>query len=90
MVFLKKIKNKNFDILKESRNYLLCIVGLRSSDGKTDHAICVVNDWIFDSNYEKALPLNEKSLNICCSSDDRNSTFVEITRGYVLQAYKNI
>jgi hypothetical protein len=87
---IKKIRNKQFDILKDSRNYLLSIVGVRSSDGKTDHAICVVSDWIFDSNYEKALPLNEESLNTCCSSDDRNSTFVEITRGYVLEARNNL
>ena len=84
---VRKIKNKKFNVLTDSQQYLLCLVGIHSSDGKTDHAICIVGKWIFDSNFEKALPLNEDSLNICSSSKERHSTYVGITRGYLLQSF---
>ena len=32
-----------------------------------NHAISVVGNWIFDSNYEKALVLNRASLNMICT-----------------------
>ena len=59
-----------------------------SSDGETDHAICVVGKWIFNSSFEKALPLNEESLQICSSSKERKTSFVGITRGYGLKAHE--
>ena len=35
--------------------------------GNVNHAISVVGNWIFDSNYEKALFLNRTSLEIICT-----------------------
>ena len=32
-----------------------------------NHAISVVGNWIFDSNYEKELFLNRASLNMICA-----------------------
>ena len=64
---------------------MLCILGVRSSDNKTDHAICIVENWIFDSNFEKALELKQESLDICCSSIDRNTGFTKATKGIVLK-----
>ena len=32
-----------------------------------NHAISVVGNWIFDSNYEKSLVLNRASLDIICN-----------------------
>ena len=35
--------------------------------GNVNHAISVVEYWIFDSNYEKALLLNRESLDMICA-----------------------
>jgi hypothetical protein len=76
---------KKWDTVRDVPNYRLCLLGIASSDCKTDHAICVVGKWIFDSNLEKALPLSKESLDICASSAERESVFVKVTRGIVLQ-----
>jgi hypothetical protein len=68
--------------------YMLCVCGIQSSDGKTDHAVCIFGNWIFDSNFKKALPLNMESLNLCSSSADQATTFVRVTRGHLLRKIK--
>ena len=68
MVKLKHYGISNWDVLVESKKYMLCVLGIESSDGKTDHAITIVGDWIFDSNCERALRLSQESLDICSSS----------------------
>jgi hypothetical protein len=83
----KKMR-KGWDPLLEARNYRLCLLGVQSSDFKTDHAICLVGEWIFDSNFPRALPLTEASLNICCSSASRETTFVRVIRGFLLKDRK--
>ena len=35
--------------------------------GNVNHAISVVGNWIFDSNYEKVLVLNRASLDMICT-----------------------
>jgi hypothetical protein len=80
-----KRKKKEWDILHDSKEYLLCLLGIHSSDGKTDHAVTIVGDWIFDSNCERALRLSKESLDICSSSYCRDSHFVKPTRGYMLK-----
>ena len=35
--------------------------------GNLNHAISVAGYWIFDSNYEKSLVLNRKSLEMICA-----------------------
>ena len=35
--------------------------------GNVNRAISVVGNWIFDSNYEKALVLNRASLDMICA-----------------------
>ena len=37
---------------------------------RTDHCITVCGKWIFDSNFEFALPLTKASLNYICSGND--------------------
>ena len=48
-----------------STNFTL--VQLMDSLGNVNHAITVVGNWIFDSNYEKALFLNMASLDMICA-----------------------
>ena len=82
---ITKVPKRNWDILTEAPKYHLCLLGIQSSDGKMDHAICVVGKWIFDSNFEMALPLTTESLDLCSSSEDRYAKFVSVKRGYYLQ-----
>ena len=84
-VALNAKKVKKWDPILSPKTFLLCALGIRSSDGKTDHAICIAGGWIFDSNFEKALPLSIESLNLCSSSSDRESVFEGVTRGHLLR-----
>ena len=55
-----------FDIL----NYIsenVTLVQLMETLGNVNHAISIVGYWIFDSNYEKALPLTRESFDLICS-----------------------
>ena len=76
---------KKWDTLRDAGKFMLCLLGIVSSDGKTDHAICIVGNWIFDSNFERALPLTRESLDICASSADRYTVFTGVTRGILLR-----
>jgi hypothetical protein len=78
-----------WNVIQESPKYVMCLVGLQSSDHKTDHAVSIAGKWIFDSNFEHALPLNQESLDLCCSSDSRKSTFVGVTRVFTLKPMVN-
>ena len=56
----KKRKNKvAFDIINDiSKNVTL--VKLMDTLGNVNHAISIVGNWIFDSNYEKSLCLTRE------------------------------
>ena len=57
---IKYKKMREYKILEDiSENVTL--VQLMDSLGNVNHAISVVGNWIFDSNYEKALFLNRDS-----------------------------
>jgi hypothetical protein len=40
-----------WNIINDSKEYVMCFVGLYSSDSKTDHAVSIAGDWIFDSKF---------------------------------------
>jgi hypothetical protein len=84
IVSLGAKRRKAWKPLLSPKDYVMCVLGIQSSDGKTDHAICIADGWIFYSNFEKALPLSEESLNLCSSSSERATNFVEVTRGVML------
>ena len=52
MVKFTKAMKKKWDVLQSPLAHMMCLFGVHSSDGKTDHAICIVGNWIFDSNLE--------------------------------------
>ena len=58
-------KNDAFDILKNICGYVT-LVQLMDSLINMNHAISIVGNWIFDSNYEKALCFIQESLYIIC------------------------
>jgi hypothetical protein len=59
---------EKFDLIEEANNNpnILYHVVLRSVDGSENHAICVVNNFIFDANYTNAKKLSIESLNTSC------------------------
>ena len=54
--------------------HLVVILGV---DGKEDHCIALTKDWIFDPNFDRALPRSTESLNQCCSSADVATNFLK-------------
>ena len=49
--------------------------------GNVNHAISVVGNWIFDSNYERALVINKASLDMICApsvGEEQNAIFENI------------
>ena len=54
---------------------------LMDSIGNMNHAISVVGNWIFDSNYEIALVLNRASLDMSCApsvGEEQNAIFEKV------------
>jgi len=81
------IKTSQFDILHNISKYPT-VVALEATDGGTQHAITVVGKLVFDSNCQKALPLNKATLDYCCSSDESKSTFMRVLKGIRFQETK--
>ena len=70
----KCIKQGSFNIIHDiSETFTL--VQLMDSVDKINHAVIIVCCWIFDSNYEKALPLTLDSLNPRCSPSEGEGMF---------------
>ena len=64
---LKKYKNMgSFDILKDISEHVT-LTQLMYYLVNFNHAISVIEYWIFDSNYEKSLVINRESLDIICA-----------------------
>ena len=61
--YKKMHEYKNLEDISEN----VTLVQLMYSLVNVNHAISVVGNWIFDSNYEKALVLNRASLYMICT-----------------------
>ena len=74
---IKYKKMGDYKILEDiSENVTL--VQLMDSIGNVNHAISVVGNWIFGSNYEIALVLNRASLDMICApsvGEEQNAIF---------------
>ena len=64
---LIKYKMMGYYKILEDISANITLVQLMDSLGNVNHAISVVGNWIFDSNYEKALVLNSASLDTICA-----------------------
>ena len=72
-----KLKASSYNILDPVDNQLV-VASLRGSDGKEEHCVTIFDKWVFDSNFEYALPLCRESLDLCCSSEETNDQFVSV------------
>lgn len=70
---------QDFNLIDEAtkKPNVLYHVVLISEDGAENHAICVIDNYIFDGNYSNALKLSQENLNASC-----DSTFLGIAAGY--------
>ena len=64
---LIKYKKKGEYKILEDISENVTLVQLMDLLGNVNHAISVVGNWIFDSNYEKALVLNRALLDMICT-----------------------
>ena len=72
---------KNFDILKNRSMWpTLCV--LKGSDFSINHAITVVENYIFDSNRSCAMKLTKSNLDWCCSDFAGKHKFVAVHTAY--------
>ena len=58
------------------------LIVIKSDDNQMSHAVCVDNDFIFDSNSPKCLPMSQEGINCCCRKDHY---FTGIVFGYYFQ-----
>jgi hypothetical protein len=71
----------NFNVITDVSLWpTLCI--LRGSDNSVNHAITVVQGYIFDSNKDKAMYISQQNLDWCCSSENSNVTFTGVVKAY--------
>ena len=68
----------------------LVIVTLRGSDGKEDHCVTLYGPYIFDSNFDHALPLTKEALDLCCSSDESQDTFESFVEARWFHHFKHM
>jgi len=72
----------HFDILK-NRSMWPRICVLKGSDEGINHAVTVVEDYIFDGNTHVALPLMKENLDWCCACDGSPDVkFVNLFHAY--------
>ena len=73
---VEKEKSSISDLKKDS----LYTASLQWSDRQVDHAVIIYDGWIFDSNFEHALPFKKQSLDLCCSTDEVPESFVRFVQ----------
>ena len=77
-----------YNILKH-QTFVPSLVQLANSDGECTHCVTIVGDYIFDSNFDKALALSKNNLDICSSTAmNPSSVFVDcvsVTQFYVIR-----
>ena len=67
----------------------LVLVTMGGSNGKEDHCVTLCGKWLFDSNFEYALPLCQEALDLCCSTDDMEAKFEKVVDARVCN-YLNV
>jgi hypothetical protein len=53
---------------------------LNASDGKCSHAVTVHGGFIYDANEFNAIPLCQKAIDYCASTQTEKSSFVNFRR----------
>ena len=76
-------KKGDIDILNDISEHFT-LVQLMYTLGNLNHAISIVCDWIFDSNYDKALHMIRESLDLICSLSFGEEQVVKFETAFLL------
>jgi hypothetical protein len=86
-----RLESVDYSVLPiESIDYDIPIITCqRASDGQEDHTVTIYKKWIFDGNFQYALPLSKTSLDICCSSDEQKCSYESMLHTYIFPYFKD-
>src|SRR5688500_3974368 len=83
-LYFEKLKVSAWNILDVVPNQLV-VASVVGSDGKEERCVTVYDKWVFDSNFDFALTLPKESLDLCCSAEDTEDTFVSVKEARLCQ-----
>jgi len=74
----KRKRNQDMDMLLDVdfEQNAIYVCSLVTSLGDNLHTIAIVNDWIFDANFNKAIKLDRQALDECCKHNSIEATYV--------------
>ena len=74
----KRKRNQDMDLLVDVDFQInaIYVCSLVTSLGDSLHTIAIVNDWIFDANFNKAIKLDRNALDECCKHNSIEATYV--------------
>ena len=73
-------------MLTKTSEHIRLVRLLGKHDGDETHSVAIVNEWVFDSSLQEALPLCKKSLNFICG---KNNECIGISKGYEFVHFSN-
>ena len=86
----KPLSATNFTYTELPRHNIFLGI-IETSDGHVNHAVTLFQDWIFDSNEEKAIPLCAQGLNYCSNDgSDMLLRFKHFRNGYLVRCQKKL
>ena len=78
------------DLISYNEGDQIIMVNLIDNDGVTNHFVAICDEYIFDSNFIRALPLSVANLSICCGSKREMKIFQGFGTTIVYRAPTNI
>ena len=73
----RKLNGACFNVFTDISSFpTVCV--LEGDDGAKTHAVTLVDSWVFDSNFCHAQPLSQETLDLCCSSIEKDVKFVKV------------
>ena len=72
----KRNQDMNMLVVVDFQKNAIYVCSLVMSLGNNIHTIAIVNDWIFDANFNKAIKLDQNALDECCKHNSIEATYV--------------
>ena len=89
----RKTKTPPTDILCktfERTKNCIYVCSLLTSAHDNSHTVCIVNDWIFDPNFTKAIKFGRDGLDICCKYFDKDVNYKTCKNIWIYTPSKSI
>ena len=82
---LSRMRIKEMSWNEDINRYDLFVGVLKGSDGHVNHSVWILNNWIFDSNENIAIPLSQEGLDYCVSTPTARVEFVAFNDGFIFE-----